>query len=312
MRIGYPCINRSIGCTASRTFRLSSYTEERLRDTVQENLACLAKILPYNKMHNLLFFRITSDLVPFASHPICTFPWQQYFSGEFGQIGDYVRRHGFRISMHPDQFVLLNTPDEGVLRRSIADLEYQVQVLDLMGLDQSAKVQIHVGGVYGNKPASVDRFVKQYTLLDPSIRSRLVIENDERLYTLSNCLAIHDQTGIPVIMDSFHHALLNNGENIAVLLPSVRQTWKGADGIPMADYSSQEPKKRAGAHAEHIVAEDFRRFLEITRPADFDIMLEIKDKEKSALEALRIAQGDPRLVMDYPHEVTPFSSRPST
>jgi UV DNA damage endonuclease len=302
MRIGYPCINRSIGCTASRTFRLSSYSEDRLRETVRENLACLAKILAYNNMHNLLFFRITSDLVPFASHPVCTFPWQEYFSGEFQQIGEYIRRHGFRISMHPDQFVLLNASDEGVLRRSIADLEYQVQVLDLMGLDHSAKVQVHVGGVYGNKFASLDRFVKQYSMLDSAIRSRLVIENDERLYTLSDCLAIHEQTGIPVIMDSFHHALLNNGERFTDLLQPVRQTWKAADGIPMADYSSQEPEKRMGAHAEHIVADDFRQFLVITRPADFDIMLEIKDKERSALEALHIAKGDPRLVIGYPEE----------
>jgi UV DNA damage endonuclease len=300
MRIGYPCINRSIGCTASRTFRLSSYSDDRLRDTVQENLDCLLKILAYNKNHNLLFFRITSDLVPFGSHPACTFPWQEYFSGEFEQIGEYCRKNGFRISMHPDQFVLLNAMDEGVLRRSIADLVYQVQVLDLMGLDNSAKVQVHVGGVYGNKTASIDRFVKQYHLLDPSIRRRLVIENDERLYTVSDCLAINDQTGIPVIMDSFHHSLQNNGERFADLLRPVRKTWKLADGIPMVDYSSQEPGKRAGAHADHIVADYFRQFLAITRPADFDIMLEIKDKETSALEALGIAKGDPRLVRGYP------------
>ena len=295
MRIGYPCINRSVGCTPSRTFRLSSYTDDRLRDTVKANLTCLAKILEYNKNSHLLFFRITSDLVPFASHPVCTFPWQEYFSGEFEEIGEYIRKHGFRISMHPDQFVLLNTPDEGVLSRSIDDLVYQVQVLDLMGLDRSAKVQIHVGGIYGDKTAGIDRFVRQYDLLDPSIRSRLVIENDERLYTISDCLAIHERTGIPVIMDSFHHSLLNNGEVFADLLGPVRQTWKMADGIPMVDYSSQEPEKRAGAHAEHIVADNFRQFLATTQPADFDIMLEIKDKETSALEALGIAQGDPRL-----------------
>ena len=296
MRIGYPCINRSIGCTASRTFRLSSYTDDRLRETVQQNLACLKKILAYNQEFNLHFFRITSDLVPFASHPVCTFPWQEYFSDVFGQLGGYIRKHGFRISMHPDQFVLLNAMDEGVLRRSIADLVYQVHVLDLMGLDDSAKVQVHVGGVYGNKPASIDRFVERYELLDPSIRNRLVIENDERLYTASDCLAISERTGIPVIMDSFHHSLLNNGERFADLLRTVRQTWKPDDGIPMVDYSSQEPHKRAGAHAEHIVADNFRTFLAETGPADFDIMLEIKDKEISALEALRIAKGDPRLV----------------
>ena len=162
MRIGYPCINRSIGCTASRTFRLASYTEERMRDTVHENLSCLEKILAYNVRHGMLFFRITSDLVPFASHPVCTFPWQDEFAGVFEKTGDYIRRFGFRISMHPDQFVLLNAPDTGILQRSITDLVYQVQVLDLLGLDRSAKVQVHVGGVYGDKPASIDRFVKQY------------------------------------------------------------------------------------------------------------------------------------------------------
>ena len=300
MRIGYPCINRSIGCTASRTFRLSSYTDNRLRDTVQENLACLAKILVYNEKHHLLFFRITSDLVPFASHPVCTFPWQERFSGVFDRLGEYIRKHGFRISMHPDQFILLNAPNNGVLSRSIAELVYQVRVLDLLGLDNSAKVQVHVGGVYGNKTASMDRFVKRFELLDPSIRSRLVIENDERLYTISDCLTIHERTGIPVIMDSFHHSILNNGERFADLLQPVRQTWKQADGVPMVDYSSQEQKKRAGAHAEHIVTDDFRHFLATTWPADFDLMLEIKDKEKSALEALGIAREDPRLVVGYP------------
>jgi UV DNA damage endonuclease len=248
-------------------------------------------------MHHLLFLRITSDLVPFASHPVCTFPWQEHFSEEFGRVGEYIRNHGFRISMHPDQFVLLNAPDDGVCRRSIAELVYQVQVLDLLGLDTSAKVQIHVGGVYGNKTASMDRFVKRFELLDPSVTSRLAIENDERLYTISDCLAIHERTGIPVIMDSFHHSILNNGERFADLLQPVRQSWKQSDGIPMVDYSSQAQKKRVGAHAEHIVPDDFRHFLATTLPADFDLMLEIKDKEKSALEALGIAREDPRLVI---------------
>jgi UV DNA damage endonuclease len=300
MRIGYPCINRSIGCTASRTFRLASYTEERMRDTVQENLSCLEKILAYNVRHGMLFFRITSDLVPFASHPVCTFPWQDEFAGVFEKTGEYIRQHGFRISLHPDQFVLLNAPDKGVLQRSIADLGYQVQLLDLMGLDRSAKVQVHVGGVYGDKPAAIDRFVKQYDLLDTTIRDRLVIENDERLYTLNDCLAIHERTGIPVIADTFHHSLYNTGEQFTALLDTVRKTWKTHDGIPMIDYSSQEPGKRAGAHAMHIVAEDFRQFLKETLPADFDLMLEIKDKEKSALAALGIARDDPRLVSGVP------------
>jgi UV DNA damage endonuclease len=296
MRIGYPCINRSIGCTASRTFRLASYSEVRMSEIIAGNLACLEKILAFNVHHGLLFFRITSDLVPFASHPVCTFPWQEEFDGVFETIGAYIRQHGFRISMHPDQFVLINATDKRVLQRSIADLKYQIQVLDLMGLDPSAKVQVHVGGMYGNKQTAIERFLKQYDLLDSAIQERLAIENDERLYTLRDCLAIHEQSGIPVIADAFHHSLLNNGESFLSFLTPVGKTWKGKDGIPMIDYSSQESGRRFGAHATHIVEEDFRKFIKGTIPADFDLMLEIKDKEKSALAALDIARDDPRLV----------------
>jgi UV DNA damage endonuclease len=124
------------------------------------NLAYLAKILAYNKNRNLLFFRISTDLVALASHTACTFIWQMCFSGEFQQIGEYIRKHGFRISVHPDQSILLYAPDEGVLRHSIAGLVCQVRVHDLRGIDNSAKVQIPVRGIYSNKTASIDRFVE--------------------------------------------------------------------------------------------------------------------------------------------------------
>lgn len=296
MRIGYPCINRSIGCTPSKTFRLASYSDDRLCDTVAANLSCLKKILTYNVEHGLLFLRITSDLVPFASHDVCTFPWKEQFSSTFKELGDFCRENGFRISMHPDQFVLLNTPDEGVLSRSIRELEYQVKILDLMGLGNSAKVQIHVGGVYGDKAASMDRFVETYTHLDVSIKARLVIENDERLYSFADCAAIHKRTGIPIIFDTFHHSLLSRGESLDEILRAQRKTWKKHDGLPMVDYSSQQEGKRPGAHAEHIVADDFSEFLIGSQPSDFDLMLEIKDKEKSAGIALSLAARDSRLV----------------
>jgi UV DNA damage endonuclease len=295
MRIGYPCLNRTIGCSPAHTFRLASCSDERLEETVTANLSCLSKILAYNVLHGLFFFRITSDLVPFASHPVCTFPWQKHFSGEFRIIGKYIRDHGFRISMHPDQFVLLNSPNPDILERSIADLRYQVQILDLMELDSSAKVQIHVGGVYGDKPVAIDRFVNAYDQLGDPVRKRLVIENDERLYSVSDCLAIHERTGIPVLLDVFHHSVNNNHERIPDLLGPVRASWKRHDGIPMVDYSSQQPGRRAGAHAESIDPKDFRSFLNASIRVDLDIMLEIKDKEKSALSALSIAQTDPRL-----------------
>lgn len=295
MRIGYPCLNHSTGCSPAKTFRLASYSDDRLCRTVTENLACLSDILSYNDNNGIFFFRITSDIVPFASHPVCRFDWREHFAGHLSLLGKTIRDNACRISMHPDQFVLLNSPDENVVARSIAELEYHAAVLDLMGLDTSAKIQIHVGGVYGDRQAALGRFIDVYKALPHAIRRRLVIENDERLYPVSDCLDISKKIGVPVLFDSFHHAIFNTGESLGDLLDSVSRTWKPADGLMMIDYSSQAPGKRTGAHAEKIDSDDFRRFLERTGSRDMDIMLEIKDKEKSAREAIRIAVGDPRL-----------------
>ena len=131
MRIGYPCINRAIDCTASSTFRLKSYTESRVRQTVKKNLECLRIILQFNLEHKLFFFRISSDLVPFASHPINKFNWQGHFQEEFEEIGEFITKNRMRISMHPDQFTLINSIKEDIFERSKNELKYHAQILDL-------------------------------------------------------------------------------------------------------------------------------------------------------------------------------------
>ena len=191
MKIGYPCINRTLGCKGDRTFRLKSYSERRLIDTVTNNLDCLSDILKFNLKHHLLFFRITSDLVPFASHPVCQFDWLSYFKDQLTSIGAYIRSHDIRISMHPGQYTVLNSQDSEILARSIKELQYHVDVLDALELDASAKIQIHVGGVYGDKDGSIQRFIERYCSLDEAIRRRLVIENDDRSYTVDDCMKIH-------------------------------------------------------------------------------------------------------------------------
>jgi len=296
MKIGYPCLNRSIGCSGSRTFRLKNYSNERMIETIGDNLDCLFKMLKYNQQYHMLFFRISSDLVPFASHSVCDFDWRGYFQKNFQKIGEFIRANAMRISMHPDQFVLINSPDEGVVERSVAELRYHAQVLDLMQLDDSAKIQIHVGGVYRDKQGSIARFIDRYERLDSSIRKRLVIENDDISYTLNDCLAIHEATGIPILFDSFHHHLNNSGEPLGEALALIGSSWRKADGIPMCDYSSQQAGGRKGRHAESIDPEDFKRFLHASHEVDFDVMLEIKDKEKSALQAIRLASQDSRFI----------------
>jgi len=288
MKIGYPCINNSIGCTANSTFRLNSYTEETLKIKVKNNLDCLYKILEFNKQNNLLFFRIGSPLVPFASHPVNQFNWQGFFKNDFKKIGDFIKQNNFRISMHPDQFVLINSPNKDIVNRSIKELEYHCQVLDLMGLDETAKVQIHVGGVYNNKPEAIQRFIDNYIKLPDFIKKRLAIENDERMFSLKDCVSISKKTGIPVIFDFFHHECLNNKESINEAVKIASSTWKSKDGILMTDYSSQSPGERKGKHIYSIDLNDFKKTITQIKDLDFDVMLEIKDKEKSALKALNL------------------------
>jgi UV DNA damage endonuclease len=294
MKIGYPCINLSLNCKGNRTFRLKSYSEERLIETVGNNLDCLDKVLRFNLKHNILFFRITSDLVPFASHPICQFNWQDHFKEKFQQIGDFINDHDIRISMHPDQFTLINPLDPKIFERSIMELYYHNEIMDLMSLDSSAKIQIHVGGVYGNKERSISRFIQRYNELDKKLKRRLVIENDERLYSINDCLKINEKIGIPVLFDAFHHLLNNYNETINQVLISVSQTWKEEDGIPMIDYSIQHEKNKQGKHGITLDLKNFMKFLKETKSFDFDIMLEIKDKDKSALKAVKIASHDNR------------------
>jgi len=196
--------------------------------------------------------------------------------------------------MHPDQFTLINSIDTSVFERSLEELRYHAEVLDLMGLDASAKIQIHGGGVYGDKRESLKRFVDRFTKIDEGITERLVVENDERSYTVEDCLRIHAETGIPVVFDVFHHEANNSGKTIREAFDLLVGTWKEKDGIPIVDYSSQRSGQRKGRHAQSIDPGDFKKFLEETKPFDFDIMLEIKDKEKSALKAVEIASDDPR------------------
>jgi UV DNA damage endonuclease len=276
-------------CSSSTTFRLASYTEERLVPTVATNLACLHRLLEWNAAQGLLFFRISSGIVPFGSHPINTYPWQQHFKSEFRALGDFIRANNMRVSLHPDQFVVLNSPDPDIVRRSIDELIYQGSMLDLMEMDAQAKLQIHVGGLYGDRELAISRFAKVHATLPEAVKARVVVENDDRLFSLKDCLHLHELTGVPILFDNFHHECLNHGETMTDALHLAAQTWdQQRDGVLMMDYSSQAPGERRGKHTDSIVEKLFRGFLDTLQGLDVDMMLEIKDKEVSALRAVNI------------------------
>jgi UV DNA damage endonuclease len=301
MRIGYPCINLTIKNQYSSTFRLKSYSEKRFNETVKNNLDHLLSVLNFNKKNNIYFFRISSDIIPFASHPVCDINWSDIFKEKLKEIGDFIIKNNIRVSMHPDQFVILNSKSEDIVKNSIRELQYHCKLLDSMRLPTSAKIQIHVGGVYGDKKKAKKDFVNNFNnLLEESLKKRLVIENDDRSYSLKDCLDINSETGIPIVFDTFHHECLNNGETFQQSLSSFIESWSYLiDGNPILDYSSQSIGERKGKHAKtldknHFVYmyTEFKNTIKENQvDLDLDIMLEIKDKEKSALLALKMIKS---------------------
>lgn len=296
MKIGYPCVNLSLKCRSSRTFRLKNYSQEKLIETIAINLDCLRKILEFNKDHRIHFFRITSDLIPFGSHPIIDVNWQERFKLEFQSMGRYINANNMRITMHPGQYTVLNSNNPKVYYKSIEDLKYHVEILDLLGLDSTAKVQIHVGGVYGDKDKSINRFIKRFTSLNQSIQRRLIIENDDKNYNLDDCLKINKETDIPIVFDVYHDECYPANGKLVEKLEKVKLTWKERDGLPIIHYSSGNPLKIKGSHAEHIDISHFKDFLKNSEHFNFDIMLEIKDKENSAFKAIKVVEKDSRFI----------------
>jgi len=296
MKIGYPCLNLTLTCKSSRTFRLKNYSEKRLIETVETNLKCLQKILEYNKNNKIFFFRITSDLIPFASHSIMNFEWQDYFKEKFNEIGKFVIKHNMRISMHPGQYTVLNSKNNKVVNTSIKELGYHVNVLDLMNLNSTAKIMTHIGGAYGDKNGSKKRFIERYNKLSDTIKKRYVIENDDKIFNLADCMEVYKQISIPIVFDVYHHECLNSGETLEEAFNKFTKTWNEGDGLPIVHFSSQHPIKGQPSHAESMQLSHFKTFINKTKNYDFDVMLEIKDKEQSALKVIKLLENDPRFL----------------
>ena len=291
MKIGYPCQCIGVANIAQRTCIKKFATNEKLYEIIAHNLNALEAILDYNHQIQVQLFRISSDLIPFGSSEVNQLPWTSLFQKRLTQIGKKITNYGMRVSMHPGQYTLLNALDQEIIQRSILDLRYHCDVLNSLHCDASHKLILHIGGVYGDKKASMERFIQVYQTLEEDIKSRLIIENDDRYYTLEEVLWISSQTGIPVVFDNLHHecnpSLSNYSERACMEL--VKKTWQQKDGNMKIHYSQQNLEKRKGAHASFLRGEEFLSFVKQV-PEHVDIMLEIKDKNRSALQANYLLQ----------------------
>ncbi len=284
IRLGYACINTTLPST-NKTCRVANATPDRVIELARQNLIALAEILRWNDAQGIRLFRISSEIIPLASHPAVTVPWEEILRPEMEQAGALARRFGIRLSMHPGQYTVLNSPRPEVVTASLAELEYHARFLSVLGMDHTAKLVLHLGGVYGEKDAAIGRFAANFGRLSEDAQRRLVLENDERSYTAADALALSARIGAPVVFDVFHHRYnpALDGLPLRAIIDRVAETWRAQDGPPKLHYSDPWPGKPPGSHSQSVDVEAFGAFLAQIRDMQVDVMLEVKDKEQSVL-----------------------------
>lgn len=293
MRIGYACIALGTLYTTNHTCVLKNYTEDKVKELIKLNLDSLYEILKYNIKNKIYMFRISSEIIPFGSHPINKIEWEKIFEKELSRIGSFILKNNIRISMHPGHFTILNSPSCEVLDSAISDLFYHSRFLDSIGVGSEAKLILHVGGVYSDKKAATKRWIEVYKELDQNIKKRIVLENDEKFYGLSDVLSIYDETGVPIVYDVLHDMAYTQ-EDLSFdykksILAAIK-TWKGQNIKPKIHYSNQDQNKKRGAHSKRIDSKSFIELYDSIHAMDIDIMLEVKDKELSAIKCIQLIE----------------------
>ncbi|MDX6412687.1 MAG: damage endonuclease [Gaiellaceae bacterium] len=259
--------------------RLANATPERIREVTAINLDALGAILRWNVDHGIEVFRISSNTIPFGSHPVNTVRWWDEFGPELTELGRLMR--GMSISTHPGQYTVLGSQRAEVVDASVAELEYQARLLSSFGLDTSHKIVIHLSG-------TEERFLTAAARLSPGASARLVVENDER-WSLADVLPL----GRPAVFDVFHHTLNHSLPELDVRGATMLagETWTATDGRQEVHFSTQEPGKRPGAHSSTLDVRAFAEFSEAVGDLPLDCVLEVKDKERSALVAQTILRA---------------------
>ncbi|WP_251860565.1 UV DNA damage repair endonuclease UvsE [Clostridium sp. Marseille-Q2269] len=297
MKIGYACIPMTIDAKNSRSFMLKNFSYENFYRASKLNLQDLYTILNYNISKDIYMFRISSDIIPFGSHTINNIKWWNLFKEYFYSCGNFIKENNIRVSMHPGQYTVLNSPSEDVMKKSIKDIEYHTKFLDSLELDYSNKIVLHLGGVYNNKLDAMKRFEKNFKYLSSSAKKRLILENDERNYHIQDILSICNTLQIPAVFDNLHHRVkigkdFDDLEEINQILNFVKDTWTKEDGNIKVHYSNQDPYKKPGAHSQFIFANNFLTYFNILKKFNADTMLEVKDKEISAIKCINSLKKD--------------------
>lgn len=231
----------------------------RLAELARANAEALHAALQYCAGAGIGAFRINSQILPVKTHAeagyaIADLPGSAAIVARFRECGDYARKHGLRLSFHPDQFVVLNSPNPQTLAHSLAELDYQAEVAEWVGADT---LNLHGGGAYGDKVAALAVLRRNIERLPKAVRSRLTLENDDKVYTPADLLPVCADTGVPLVYDVHHHRCLPDGLSVAEATARARQTWRTEPlfhlSSPLEGWAGPKPER----HHDYIDPKDF-------------------------------------------------------
>lgn len=307
VRLGYVAMSMLVSnASPSRTMTATNFNKledreaaiRKLERLAMENIHNTLRLLKHNRAYDIEMYRCSSKLIPLLGHESLE-GWDPMpvLLDSFHELGSYVREHSMRISFHPDHFTVLSTPREEVLRSSLGDLDRHVAMLEAMGLDESAKCNIHVGGTYGNKASATKRFVDRFTQLPDRIRRRMTLENDDKTFTAIETLQICEEVGAPMVLDIHHHQVNHEEgqDDVVELWPRILQTWRNETAQasdqplpPKIHVSSPKSDKDPRSHADFIDAPVLLDFLRAVAPVTpkLDVMIEAKKKDEALLKLM--------------------------
>jgi UV DNA damage endonuclease len=231
-----------------------------LRDVVRANAIALAHAVARCDELAIGAFRISSQMLPLVTHPVSGYTLDSLddtgaIRRSFVAAGDLARKLGIRLSFHPDQFVVLNSTREEVVRASVRELDAQADLGELIGADT---LTLHVGGMTDGKAAALDRLERSLDRLSESARSRLALENDDRLFTVRDLHPFCVRTNTPLVYDVHHHRCNPDGLDVAAATDLATETWHGVEPwmhIATSRDGMHAPNPRP--HADFIDAADF-------------------------------------------------------
>ena len=294
-RLGYVSIPLSIGkLTPSSTMTYTYYQSleenialKRLDEIIRSNFSDLKKILYYNKQNQIQFYRLTSNLIPLATHPNIKYDFHHIYEKELQEIGTLITEYHMRVDTHPNHYCVLNSTNSDVVCSSINILKDQYDMYQTMGIN--GKIILHIGGGTYGKKAGINRFINNFQLLPKALQDCILLENDDKLYTASEVLMVCERLKIPMVLDYHHHLCNPCEEEITELLDRIYDTWKN-ESLPIKmHFSSPKSKQEFRSHHTYIDLDSFLSFLKLVKKKnqDVDVMLEAKGKDEALFRLIR-------------------------